>query len=390
HGGICLNYVKVVELIKDNFGKLCGVKAKDSLTGEEYKIKTKLIVNATGVFVDDVMKMDAPESKKKVRPSQGVHLVVDSKFLGGNSALMIPKTKDGRVLFGVPWHGKAVLGTTDTPLTDSSLEPRALEEEVDFILDQAGQYLDLKPTRADVLSVFAGLRPLAAPTHSDSKKTKEISRSHKIYKSESGLLTITGGKWTTYREMAEDAVNVGIKMAELPIHECVTKNLKVHGYAKNVDDSTWSYVYGSDVENIKAIIKENPANAELLHPKFTFNVAHVIWAAREEMAESVEDVLARRARALFLDARAAMEMAPKVAKIMAVEMNKSKEWEEAQVNSFVSLANEYILHTPVSNSPAHDKLKTPGEKAPKYKEEIQKNSNITESDIPTETWKAMD
>ncbi|MEG2514738.1 MAG: glycerol-3-phosphate dehydrogenase/oxidase, partial [Bacteroidaceae bacterium] len=134
HGGICLNYVKVVELIKDNFGKLCGVKAKDSLTGEEYKIKTKLIVNATGVFVDDVMKMDAPESKKKVRPSQGVHLVVDSKFLGGNSALMIPKTKDGRVLFGVPWHGKAVLGTTDTPLTDSSLEPRALEEEVDFIL----------------------------------------------------------------------------------------------------------------------------------------------------------------------------------------------------------------------------------------------------------------
>ena len=135
------------------------------------------------------MKMDECDTRRKVRPSQGVHLVVDSKFLGGRSALMIPKTKDGRVLFGVPWHGKVVLGTTDTPLNEASLEPRALEEEVDFILDQAGQYLDRKPTRADVLSIFAGLRPLAAPTHADSKKTKEISRNHKIYRSKSGLLT---------------------------------------------------------------------------------------------------------------------------------------------------------------------------------------------------------
>ena len=342
--GICLNYVRVTGLLKDSLDKICGVNAVDTLSGELYSFKTKIVINATGVFVDEIMGMDKPGAKKKVRPSQGVHLVVDSKFLGGNSALMIPKTKDGRVLFGVPWHGKVVLGTTDTPLDTPLLEPRPLDEEVDFILDQAGQYLDLKPTKADVLSAFAGLRPLAAPTDTDSKKTKEISRSHKIYKSKSGLLTITGGKWTTYREMAEEAVNNAIEMCKLIPKECITKNLKLHGYFENTDDLTWNYVYGSDVEKIFDLIKENKENAVLLHKDYTFTVAHVIWAVREEMAQTVEDVLARRVRVLFLDAKAAIEVAPKVASIMAKEMNKPKEWEEQQIREFTNLANGFLLN----------------------------------------------
>lgn len=343
HKGICLNYMKVTGLLKDLDGRICGVKAIDSLSGEFFSFSTKIIINATGVFVDEIMGMDMPEAKKKVRPSQGVHLVVDSKFLGGKSALMIPKTRDGRVLFGVPWHGKVVLGTTDTPLDTPSLEPHPLNEEVDFILDQAGQYLEIKPTRADVLSAFAGLRPLAAPTHSDSKKTKELSRSHKIYKSKSGLLTITGGKWTTYREMAEEAVDTAIGMSNLEPKKCITKNLRLHGYSKTADDSTWSYVYGSDADKIAELIKEDNDNATFLHKDYTFTIAHVIWAVRAEMAQSVEDVLARRVRALFLDAKAAIEMAPKVASVMAKEMGKPKEWEDQQVRDFTELAKHFLL-----------------------------------------------
>jgi glycerol-3-phosphate dehydrogenase len=257
---------------------------------------------------------------------------------------MIPKTRDGRVLFGVPWHGKVVLGTTDTPLDENSLEPRALEEEIDFILDQAGQYLDKKPTRKDVLSVFAGLRPLAAPDHTDSKKTKEISRSHKIYKSSTGLLTITGGKWTTYREMAEDAVNQAIKMANLPYKPCVTKDLRQHGYMKNVNTDKWDYVYGSDMQYINQLIAEDSSNAQLLCEGFTFTKAHIIWAVRKEMAMTVEDVLARRVRLLFLDARAAIKVAPEVASIMAKEAGKDILWEQQQVEAFNALARNYILN----------------------------------------------
>lgn len=343
NGAVCLNYIKVEKFLKDKTGKLSGVIAVDQLTGEQYTFTSSVIINATGVFVDEIMKIDAPESKKKVRPSQGVHLVVDSKFLGGNSALMIPKTEDGRVLFGVPWHNKVVLGTTDTPLDEAVLEPLALEKEIDFILDQAGQYLELKPTRTDVLSVFAGLRPLAATTNNNTKKTKEISRNHKIYKSKSGLLTITGGKWTTYREMAEDAINQSIEIAGLENRPCVTKNLKVHGYAENVDMSNWDYVYGSDALKIEMLKKENSEYSELLHKNFTFTVAHIIWAVREEMAQSIEDVLARRVRLLFLDARAAIKISPRVASIMAKEMNKDKDWESTQMQEFTELAKGYVL-----------------------------------------------
>ena len=343
HGAICINYMKVTSLIKNESGKICGAALEDTLEGGTYEVNVKGVVNATGVYVDDIMQMDKPESRKKVRPSQGVHIVVDAAFLGGNSALMIPKTRDGRVLFGVPWHGKAVLGTTDTPLNENSLEPKPLDEEIDFILDQAGQYLTRKPKRSDVLAVFAGLRPLAAPTHSDSKKTKEISRNHKIYVSDSGMLTITGGKWTTYRQMAEEAVNKVAALIGLEPRVCVTRKMQLHGYREEVDRSVWDYVYGSDADQIAALIENDASLGELLHIGYTFRVAHVIWAVREEMAQTVEDVLARRVRALFMDARAAMEMAPRVAAIMAREMGKDKNWETEQVKNFISLAKNYIL-----------------------------------------------
>lgn len=343
-GAVVANYVRVSGLVKDKSGRVAGVQVRDEFTGNNYTLRSKSVINATGIFVDQVIKMDAPEEDDIVRPSQGVHLVVDKSFLGGDTAIMIPKTSDGRVMFGVPWHGKVVLGTTDTPLKESELEPHALEEEISFILRTAGEYLVKKPTREDVLSVFAGLRPLAAPKkNSDGQKTKEISRSHKIVISKNGLITITGGKWTTYRDMAEDVVNKAIGECGLSYKECVTKGLKIHGYKENVDRSDFSYVYGSDYDNIKEIQRAQPELADKLHERFDYTGAEVVWAVRAEMAQTIEDVLARRLRALFLDARAAIDIAPRVAAIMAKEMNKTTDWVDAQVDEFVELAQHYLL-----------------------------------------------
>lgn len=342
-GAAVLNYVKVTNILK-TVGKVSGVTAYDEVGKQSYTLQAKAVINATGIFVDDLMKMDEPERRNIVKPSQGVHLVVDKSFLGGDTAIMVPKTSDGRVMFGVPWHGKVVLGTTDTPLEEFVLEPKALEEEINFILKTAGQYLAKQPKREDVLSVFAGLRPLAAPKdEADGKKTKEISRSHKIVVSDSGLVTIIGGKWTTYRDMAENVIDKAIEIASLLKKECVTRDLKIHGYKENVDRSNFSYVYGSDYEKIKALPNENPALNEILHPRFDFTAAEVVWAVREEMALTVEDVLARRLRALFLDARAAIDIAPKVASIMAAEMKKDSEWENSQTKEFIELAQDYLL-----------------------------------------------
>lgn len=343
-GATVVNYVKVTGLTKGDNGRITGAKAVDELTGKSYQLNARAVINATGIFVDDLMKMDAPEKENIVRPSQGVHLVVDKSFLGGDTAIMIPKTSDGRVMFGVPWHGKVVLGTTDTPLNEFVLEPRALEEEVDFILKTSGQYLKKQPKRSDVLSVFAGLRPLAAPKkNTDGKKTKEISRSHKIVTSPSGLVTITGGKWTTYRDMAEDAVDRAISVCGLPQAPCKTEDIKIHGYKENVDRSNFSYVYGSDYPKIQAIEKESPTYAEKLHPDYDYTVAEVVWAVREEMAMTLDDVLSRRLRITFLDARAALLMAPRVAEIMKAEMGESDEWVKTQIDEFAELGKNYLL-----------------------------------------------
>lgn len=343
-GATVANYVKVTNLTKNEAGKISGVRVFDELGKKEYTLKAKVVINSTGIFVDNLIKMDAPEKDNIVKPSQGVHLVVDQSFLGGDTAIMIPKTSDGRVLFGVPWHGKLVLGTTDTPMDEFVLEPKALEAEIDFILKTAGQYLAKQPTREDVLSVFAGLRPLAAPKkNADGQKTKEISRSHKIEISDSGLVTITGGKWTTYRDMAEDVVNKAISTVGLPNKKCVTKELRIHGYKENVDRSNFSYVYGSDYEKIEALQKENPSLAKKLHPRLDHTAAEVVWAVREEMAITVEDVIARRFRALFLDARASIDIAPQVASIMAKEVAEDDAWVQKQVDEFVKLAQDYLL-----------------------------------------------
>lgn len=344
HGATAANYVKVTALMKNENGRICGAEAIDELSGEIYKIKARSVINATGIFVDDLMQMDAPEKEKIVRPSQGVHIVVDKSFLGGDTAIMIPKTSDGRVMFGVPWHNKVVLGTTDTPMNEFVLEPKALEEEVDFILKTSGLYLKKQPKREDVLSVFAGLRPLAAPKKtSDGKKTKEISRSHKIVTSPSGLLTITGGKWTTYRGMAEDAVNKAIDLCGLKFVPCKTDKIRIHGYQEQVDRSNFAYVYGSDYPKVKAIEDEAPENGDKLHPDYDYTVAQVIWGVREEMAITLDDILSRRLRITFLDARAAIAMAPKVADIMMKEMEKDEAWKDQQIKEFTLLAKNYLL-----------------------------------------------
>ncbi len=334
-----LNYFKVIGLLKADDGKIIGVLTNDIETGKEYKLKAKSIVNATGVFVDDILQMDKPSSKPLVRSSQGVHVVLDQSFLAGDKALMIPKTADGRVLFAVPWHGHVLVGTTDTPLDSHSLEPIALDKEISFILATASQYLIKAPTRNDVLSVFAGLRPLAAPDK-DTGATKEISRSHKLIINPSGLITITGGKWTTYRKMAEDVVNKVIETAGLNKQTCITRNLKIHGYAQ--PDTNHLGVYGSDSALINALVKHRPELGEKLDGSQPYLKAEVVWAVKNEMARTIEDVLARRLRILFLDAKAAIKLAPIVAELMAAELGYDIKWREDQIDTFIALANQYL------------------------------------------------
>lgn len=340
-GATVLNYLKVIGLAKKD-GKIYGVSAVDIETGKTYQLKAKVVVNATGVFVDEVMQLDAPEQQPLVRPSQGIHLVVDRSFLPGNDALMIPETEDGRVIFVVPWHNRLLIGTTDTPLNAHSLEPVALESEVDFVIRNAGKYLSKPIKRTDVLSVFAGLRPLAAPKEG-SASTKEISRSHKLIISPSNLITITGGKWTTYRKMAQGTVDAVAQVGRLQRSECRTASLSIHGNQSGSDWSNYLYVYGSDQNTLLKLSIESPDWTRKLHPNFDYIAAEVIWAVRHEMARTVEDVLARRLRVLFLDAKAAMEMAPDVAKLMADEMKKDEAWIKAQVENFNSVASSYLL-----------------------------------------------
>ena len=345
NGAVVLNYMKVTGLVKDKHKMVCGVEALDTETQTSCLVRSRVVINATGVFVDHILSMDDAEAPAIVRPSQGIHFVLDKSFLQGDSAIMIPKTSDGRVLFAVPWHGKVVVGTTDTPLGRDklSLEPRALDEEVNFILTTAAQYLKKAPTKEDVLSVFAGLRPLAAQQGGDEQKTKEISRSHRLTVSLSGLITITGGKWTTYRKMAEDTVNKAWLVGGLPEKKCVTHTMPIHGYVKNTNFDQPDYFYGADRVSINGLIQEDPGLGELLHPDYEYTGAQVVWAVRHEMARTVEDVLSRRIRMLLLDARASMAMAPEVARIMARELKQDEGWIQVQISQYQNLANGYIL-----------------------------------------------
>ena len=340
HGGVVLNYMKVTALTKRN-EEVDGLRVIDLETGRAHDLRAKVIVNATGVFVDEILKMDVPAGRPIVRPSQGAHVVLDRSFLQGDSALMIPKTSDGRVLFAVPWHGKVLVGTTDTPLDEHSMEPRPLEQEIDFILDTAGNYLTKTPLRSDVLSAFAGLRPLAAPDK-NTNSTKEISRSHKLIVSKSGLITITGGKWTTYRKMAMDVVDKAIELGKLSRSKCITADIKIHGYKSKMQTGHLA-LYGSDATGIQDLVTAQPELAMKISPEYEYIKAEIVWMVRHEMARTIEDVLSRRMRLLFLDASVAIKLAPAVALIMADELSRDDNWVATQLHEFNQISRRYLL-----------------------------------------------
>lgn len=338
-GGVALNYLPVTGLVDDG-GRLTGVHARDAETDEELTLRARVVVNATGVYVDDVRRLDDPAARPMLALSQGIHLVLDRAFLPGDHAIMIPKTDDGRVLFAVPWHDRVIVGTTDTPVHDAPLEPRALPAEVAFLLAHAAHYLAKDPTADDVLSVYAGLRPLVKVDNGAS--TAALSREHALVVSPSGLVTITGGKWTTYRQMAEDTVDRAIEVGGLPPAACVTKNLRLHGYDEQPQPEPFG-VYGNDAAALKQVLAEQPGWDQPLHPSLPYRVGEVAWAARHELARTIEDVLARRTRALLLDARASQAMAPKVVEVLAAELGFDREWQTMQVEEYRELANGYLL-----------------------------------------------
>ena len=339
-GAALLNYARLVRFIKRD-ELIEGAVVHDVESGDEYDVQARVVVNATGVFTDSVRHLDEPDAPAMVSPSQGIHFVLDRAFLPGRTAIMVPQTDDGRVLFAIPWHDRAVIGTTDTPVHDAVLEPKPLQEELDYLFKHAARYLSKDPEPADVLSVFAGLRPLVKA--GDGTNTAALSRDHTIMVSPSGLVTVTGGKWTTYRKMAEDGVDHAVMVGQLAERDCVTKNLDIHGAHHNAAEYGVLADYGTDAPEIQALAAENAAWSQPLHANLTITPAHVVWAARNEMARTVEDVLARRTRSLILDARASVEIAPRVADVLAAELKRDSAWAAAQVDQFRRLAAQYVL-----------------------------------------------
>jgi glycerol-3-phosphate dehydrogenase len=331
-GGVALNAASVTDLIKTD-GRVTGVRFFDRERRQTFVVRGRVVINATGIFADSVRRMDEPDIAPMLTPSQGVHIVVGRRFLPGDTALMVPKTSDGRVLFAVPWHDRTLIGTTDTPVSKIETEPQALEREIDFILNTAALYLDPAPKRSDILSVFAGLRPLVK---ANARDTKSLSREHALEVSDSGLITLTGGKWTTYRLMGEDAVDRAIAEAGLTPWASVSADLHLHGWMENTGYDHW-HVYGADAGSIKAL-----SGADVcLHSDLPYTEGEVRWAVSFEQARTVEDVLARRLRALFLDAKASIAMAPRVAEIVAEELGRDADWRKVQVDAFKGLARRY-------------------------------------------------
>ncbi len=326
NGAVLLNHARVFSLQRDKGGKITGAACSDELTGQVFLARARSVINATGAFCDTVRRMSDPNAENLIAPSQGVHLVFDSKFLSGSSALMVPKTSDRRVLFAVPWHGRAVFGTTDTPVANAELEPRALDSEIDFILETAAEYIADPPKRSDILSVFTGIRPLVKA--SGTTNTAVLSRDHTIEIDLGGLVTITGGKWTTYRRMAEDAVDQASEHNGFERRKCVTAELPISNSKLLAD----------------GIADADPELREILHPSLEYRAADVVAAVRYELAATLEDVLARRTRALFLDAEAALEIAPKVAALIAAELNESDAWIRDQLRSFSAVADGFRPH----------------------------------------------
>jgi glycerol-3-phosphate dehydrogenase len=335
--GVVVNYVKVVSLLKQN-DHISGVTARDLESGDEFEVRARVVVNATGVFSDELRRLDDRVAPELLTLSQGAHIVLDKSFLPGGCALIIPRTSDGRVFFAIPWHDHVLLGTTDTADTAAVLEPRPLQREIEFLLAHAARYLSKGPKSADILSAFAGLRPLVK---GGVGKTSKLSRSHQVVVAPSGLVSLIGGKWTTSRLMAEDTVNQAAMVGGLAARSSPTTTLRLHGWRETGDDKPELMEYGSDATELLALC-ENDGN-KLLHLRLPYSTCQVIWAVRQEMARTLEDVLSRRLRALPLDARAAIEMAPQVAHIMATELGRDEDWKKQQVLKFSELARPYLF-----------------------------------------------
>ena len=338
-GGTPLNYMNVSGLTM-TAGKMASVTATELESGREYSLYGRAIINAAGCWCDQVRRLDEPSCAPLITLSQGAHLVLDRSFLPGKCAVMVPRTDDGRVFFAIPWYDHVIIGTTDTPIGSISPEPVPLPDEIDFLLAHAGRYLESQPTRSDVLSSFAGLRPLAGGKN--CQKTAQMSREYLLSVSASGLVSITGGKWTTYRSMAVAAVDAAAKQGGLALRPSATRSLRLHGWEPPPSSAGTLAGYGSDRRLLEQLAGEHPAWQELLHPRLPYTVAEVIWAVRFEWAISVEDVLARRTRALFLDAGASREIAPLVAGLMATELGHDKAWQSRQLEIFDAVAARYI------------------------------------------------
>jgi len=343
NGAAVINYLRVTALTKDSRGLVDGVELLEVESGARMRARARVVINAAGIFVGEIKAMDEPAAANSVLLSRGVHIVLDKSFLQGEAAIMIPHTSDGRVLFAVPWHDKVIVGTTDTEAAEPLLEPRASAEELDFLLTTCAAYLNKDPQPADILSIFAGLRPLAI-TSDRNVPTKDVTRKHQILVSPSGLITITGGKWTIYRKMAEDAIDKAALVGGLAESKCVTGHLPIHGYLLNRDFDAPLSCYGADrIQLEETVLAQDPASRAPLHPALPYLRAEVAWAARHEMARTVEDFLARRSRALFLDARASMAMAPAVAEILARELGRDRAWITGQVEEYTRLARGYLV-----------------------------------------------
>lgn len=338
-GCVALNYVEAVGLVESR-GAVRGVRVRDLVGDAEWVARGAVVVNATGPFADTVLRMDEPRVASAVVLARGAHIVVGRAFLPGRTAVLVPSTDDGRVLFAIPWHGHVLIGTTDVRVEKPSREPVPSDAEVDYLIDHAGRYLSRPIARTDILSTWAGLRALAAV--GSGQNTASLSRDHSVIVSRRGLVTVTGGKWTTCRKVAQDTVSVAADVGDLSPAHSITARLRLHGYSTRRHVGYPWRVYGADAVAIREMEAADESLSGLMHPSLPYRLSQAAWAARSEMAVNIEDVLARRTRALFLNARAASAAAPAVAGVMARELVHGEDWVADQVRAFRELAKGYL------------------------------------------------
>jgi glycerol-3-phosphate dehydrogenase len=342
HGAVVLNYVGCTALYKTD-GKITSVQLTDTETGRCFEVHARTFINATGIFVDQMRSTDEPSAPQMLAVSRGTHIVVPGEVLGHENAIMVPRTKDGRIIFAIPWLGKVLIGTTDLTTSQIAMEAGHDASEIGFLIETINPYLARPIDYGDILSVFSGLRPLVSSGHVKSSK---LSREHAIEISASGLITIAGGKWTTYRRMAEDTLATAIKSGMLPERACVTRTVRLHGAPTETAIDPALPRYGTDAAEIVALWDADPHMRALLDPALPFTRAEVVFAARYEMARTVEDILSRRTRALLLDAKAAERSARCVAELLAAELQQGREWIEQQTNQFIALAEQFYSVRP--------------------------------------------